>query len=319
MIKDHPLQTTLPTGFHTWVQVLTDWGVCSAFPVTDPPQCIEDRPELVAPFVVEVSAAIRDRQLRRRALEVALLREKVTEPAYAHAGGTNYRELCVAMQAAQDRYMATYCRRRASRDEDAVVELSMLRGEMERRQSAFQAARRAHRPQVEAVRASTARAYWAARSARGIPDTFFADAPSCSAPARMQRIHPPWWGGFLARLQEVFSHGHPADGCLLDQLQQLRRAATKMKLSAVLADWHQEHADRWGLYAAIHYRMLAIRAARKAVQVSTWFETQAPGFLANEAVRRALHADLATRLAQADPWAIVHSIHSTGWGEHGPN
>ena len=322
MIKYLSLHPTLPTGFYSWTQVLTDWAVSRAYLQTGRhPSCLADRPALAAALVAEVGAAIRQKQLMRRAVEIAVVQEAATEPAYDHAGGPAYLDLSAAMNAAQERYLEAYRRCRASADEAATAELVSLRTEMERRQTAFRSARRARESFVAATRTATVRAYWSARPVRGIPDTFFADAPPHTAAARMQRIHPPWWGAFLGRLQAPLAHGHPAAGCLLDILPQLRRDARRKKLSALLTEWHEAHADRWGLFSEIHYRMLARRAARKAAQVAAWFDASAPRYRTSEAVRFALHAELADRLAAADPWAVaVPTRYSGAWlSEHGPN
>ena len=69
MIKYLPLQPTLPNGFHSWTQVLTDWAVSRAYLQTGRhPSCLADRPALAAALVAEVGAAIRQKQLIRRAV-----------------------------------------------------------------------------------------------------------------------------------------------------------------------------------------------------------------------------------------------------------
>jgi hypothetical protein len=314
------LQPALPHGFVSWPQVLTDWGVTRAYlGNVRPPACLAGRPRLATAFVAEIGLSIRRIQLRQRVMEVTLLREKATEPAHESAGGTDYLELSAAMHAVQERYFAASRRCQGSADGVAAADLVSLRTEMTQRQSAFRSARQAHEPVVQAARADAARAYWSARPAPGIPDTFFADAPAHSAAARMARIHPAWWGAFFARLQKSLSHGHPADGHLLEVLPQLRRDARKLKLSVLLADWHRDHADRWGLYADIHYRMLSRRAARKGVQLTDWFRARARGYLTRKSVRFSLHAELAERLAAADPWTIPAHDPAALLSEHGPN
>jgi hypothetical protein len=315
------LQLTLPTGFHSWTQVLTDWGVSRAYQqAAHPPRCFAARPELAAPFVADVSAAIREKQLHRRAVQVALVCQSVTEPAHDRSGGTAYLDLRSAMGTAQDRYLSAYRTRHASDDGSTSPELNPLRAEMEQHQTAFLTARRRHEPFVQNTRAASARAYWSTLPARGLPDTFFADAAAHTAPARMQRIHPPWWGPFLGRLQHSFEHGHPAEGCLLDALPRLRQDAKKKTLAALITEWREENADRWGWYANTHYRMLSLRAAKKAAQVTTWFNARAPGYLTNEAVRLSLHTELADRLAASDPWSVSPpSGLNALFSEHGRN
>jgi hypothetical protein len=313
----HPI---LPVAYTSWTQVLTDWRVSSVYPVSDPPACLQDRLELAAPLVAAIAAFFRERQFQRHPGMVAMLQDQAAESVCAQAGGRVYADIAAAMQAAQDRYLSARCRR-STRSATAATKLARLRAEMEQHQTAFHAARRACEPKVASARSNAARQYWSANPAIDIPDTFFADAPVHSVPARLQRIHPPWWGGFLSRLQKSFSSGHPAEGRLLDELPRLRQERLHLKLSARLAEWHEAHADQWGLYTTIHYRMVADRAADKAAWVTAWFETTAPGYLADENRRLALHQSLMERLAAADPWAVaMPALHlSPGLSEHGPN
>lgn len=298
------MQPALPTGFHSWSQILTDWGVSRAYLQTArPPRCLADRPELAAPFVAEMSAAIRAKRLHRQAVQVAVVCQTVREPAYERTGGPGYVAVRSAMESAQDRYFGAYCARHGSSDDVPASELNRLGSEMERHQAAFHAVRRRHEPFVQETCAASARAYWSTRPVRGIPDTFFADVSPHTAAARMQRIHPPWWGLFFRWLQQSLAHGHLAEGLLLDELPHLRRAAKRKTLEALITEWREANADRWGWYTNVHYRMLSLRAVKKAGQVTRWFNTRAPGYLASEAVRLALHAELADRLATADPWS----------------
>ena len=298
------MQPTLPNGFDSWTQVLTDWGVTRAYPNASPPRCFKDRSELAAPFVAEIGAAIREKALVQSARQIALLHARVMESAYDQAGGSDYRATRRTMEAAQERYFAVWRARRAIPDESGSPELAALQGEKDQAQAAFHAARRRHEPFVRETQAAAARAYWSVRRVHGIPDTFFSDAALSSTPARMQRIHPPWWGVFFGRLQKPLAHGHPAEGYLLDALPQLRAMAIKKTLAAMIDEWHQENAQHWGWDRQAQDRMLAKRAGDKAGQLTRWFNARAPGYLTDRDVRRSLHADLAKRLAAADPWSV---------------
>lgn len=311
----HLLHPILPTGFNSWTQVLTDWGVSGAFRQAGVPRCFEQRPELAAPFVTEISAAIQDEQLFKRASHVALLQEQVTEPTYDRAGGSAFLGLRRAVEATQERYMQIY---RRCREGSNAPELVSAREEMERHQVQYTAARRALATEVKASRSAAARDFWANRPARGIPDTFFAHAPDHTAAARMQRLHPPWWGAFLGRLQQTLAHGHPAEGCLLDELPRLRAGAKLKTYEAMVIDWCNSHAEKWGWNRAPHHRMLALRAARKAKGVTTWFNSTAPGYLASEVERFSLHAALEECLEKADPWSVPRPS-TINNGIHGRN
>ncbi len=282
------------------------------------PHCFKDQPELAAPFVAEVGAAILQKQLLQHSPKVLLLQEQVTEPAYEHAGGSSYRETRRAMESAQTRYFKIYCRHRAGKQ---LSDLDPARNEMERHQAAFQALRCANQPAIQQIRADAAKAYWDERSSEGISDTFFADATPNTAAARLQRLHPPWWGKFHRGLQLRLNHGHPAEGYLLDALPQLRADAIKKKYEAVIDEWCEANAIQWGWDGKCHYRMRVLRGSKKAKQLEAWFKAVAPDYLTDAAVRHSMHTDLNTCLSEVDPWPVPISansgaIHFSGHGRN---
>ncbi len=314
------LDPTLPIGFDSWTQVLSDWAVQQAFSRSKLPGCFKGRSDLAVPFVSAIGAAIRRKQLDRRATETALVVQQVTEPTYDRLGGTEYREVRAAMEDAQDRYFEFWRNQRPTDSEADSPQLVALRAAMERNQTAFERVRRRHEREVQETGAKAVRAHWADRQVRGFPDTFFADAAQHSVAARMQRIHPPWWGAFLGRLQRPLSHGHPAEGFLLDVRPRLRIAARKKTLAALIDEWRAEHNDRWGWYGKAFDWVLAERADRKAKELVRWCNARAPGYLARNAVRRSLDAELAELLAAADPWPVPLPERRFGqWSEYWRN
>lgn len=98
------MTSALPPGFVSWTQVLTDWAVSRAYTGAGQPECFKGHPELAVPFVTVISAAIREKQLRRNALEAIMVQEQATEPAYDEVGGPAYLHLREAMEAAQNEY-----------------------------------------------------------------------------------------------------------------------------------------------------------------------------------------------------------------------
>ena len=68
-------------------------------------------------------------------------------------------------------------------------------------------------------------------------------------------------------------------------MPRLRQDATKKTFEALIGEWHEAHADQWGWYGRTHHRMLALRSARKAAQLTGWLHAFAPGYLTTEAVR----------------------------------
>ncbi|MDI1335885.1 MAG: hypothetical protein PSU94_06840 [Lacunisphaera sp.] len=282
------------------------------------PLCFEERPALAAPFVAEVGAVILHKQLLQHSSKVLLLKEQVTEPAYEHAGGPAYREVCRAMESAQERFLKVYCRHRAG---EPVTGLDSLREEMEQHQTAFQSLRQTNEAVIQHTRREAVRAYWSKRAVEGIPDTFFADVAPHMASARLHRLHPPWWGKFHRGLQVRLKPGHPAEGYLLDVLPRLRAQATKHKYDAVVTDWCAAHATGWGWDGKTYHRMLVRRGAKKLRQLETWFNVVAPGYLTDPALRHSLHAALGACLAKADPWLmpVPSGVGDFHFGGHGRN
>ncbi len=316
------LETPLPTGFNSWTQILTDWAVSRVWLAAKVPLCLEGRPALAAPFVVEIGAAIRKRQLHRWASQLDFAQQQVTEPAFDKAGGPAYQSLRDEMESAQSDYFSGWCAQRPGKAK-APESVDALRSRMERLQGAFEATRLRTERAAKKARRAAAKAFWASRDPRVITDTYFADEPMHAVTARLSRIHPPWWGAFHHRLQQVFSHGHPAVGHLLDELPGLRRQATKLTVEATVSDWWQTNQARWGQFVEDEpqYRMLSQRAEKKARELILWFDATAPGYLVDQAVRVSLQADLMERLCVADPWSVPtpDSRSMLPWGEHGRN
>lgn len=319
------LQPKLPRGFNSWTQVLADWAVSRAWLDTKTPPCLKDRPELAAPFVTEVSAAIRHRQLHRWVGRLDFAQERVTEPAFEEAGGPAYLALRTEMESAQQAYCSAWSAQRSERADESEAVVTLQR-RMEQLQADFDKMQRQHKSHVEKIRRETAKAFWATRNPCVITDTYFADEPMRATTARMARIHPPWWGAFHRRLQQAFARGHPAEGYLHDALPGLRRKATKgskLKLEGTVALWWETNQQRWGWYAKKepHYRVLSDRAGDKADDLIDWVDSTAPGYLSDQTVRVSLHAALTERLREADPWSVPapDGRSMLVWSEHGLN
>ncbi len=301
------MQPTLPIGFDSWAEVLTDWQVRRAFVAAGSPRCLSDRPELAAPFVCEISRLIRERQLHERPREAAFQRAALEEPAYEGIGGADYLSVRTAMEAAQEHYI----RRRGD---------GAARAEMELHQADFYTCRGRHRQAVEQRQATGVREYWDRNPGRGLPDDFFATNSFDFIPARMSRIEPAWWWrSFFQKLQSAFAGFHAADGRFLDELPAMRARAKKKKLAAEIAEWCLAHSESWGWDGPGHYRMLANRAGAKASEQLDWLNRIAPGCSETSAVRESLHARLAEHLALLDPWARYCAGHPDQRSEHWRN
>ncbi len=322
MLYFRRLETPPAAGFNSWTQILTDWAVSRVWLASATPRCLEGRPDLATPFVAEIGAAIRQRQLHRWAAQVDLAQAQATEPALDTAGGPAYLALRDEMESAQSDFISAW-RAQPAVDAGGPKAVDALQSRMRQLQEAFKDIRLRNESAVNQARRAAAEAFWTSRNEGVIPDTYFADEPVHAVAARIARIHPPWWGDFHRRLQQVFSQGHPANGCLLDALPGLRRQATKMTMEATVNGWWQSNHARWGRPAGDEpqYRMLSQRAEKKARELVCWFEATAPGYLSDPAKRATLHADLTERLREADPWSVAApgSRMQLPWGEHGVN
>jgi|GEM_PF-989747 len=313
VIQYRPLQLTLPTGFDSWAQVLTDWRVSRAFEASPLPRCFNAEPELAAPFVAAISRAINDRQLRHLSPELMLLRQRVVEPTYDRAGGPSYIELRNSMEVAQARYFTEHHHR-------APVFPITLPAEVCDLQTAFFAARQRLAAEVERVERAAARAYWKAHPRHGIADDFFDDAANDSVPAMMARVEAAWWWrSFFTRLQAKSKRHHAADGRLLDALPSLRAQARKTTLAAQIARWSESAAADWGWRGGTHYRRLAEYADRKAQSTVAWFEQRAPGYLGTPRIRCALDTRLNLFLTELDPHTRLLAAERDSLSEHWRN
>ncbi len=310
----HP---ALPAVFDSWARVLTDWKVIGVFKSCPRVTCFANHPELAAPLVAEIGAAIREKQLRRRPVAVAIERETVTEPTYDRLGGPSYIELRHQMEAAQARYIRRLRSATTSADSDSPA---TLHAAMAHLQSDFTLVRRRHEPLVEQARTASVRAFWAAHPARELRDDFFDDLPSHHAISRLSRVAPAWWWrNCFARLQKRLARRHAADGCFLDALPSLRAHATKKTLAALISEWCTDRRDGFGWEGPGHYRMLGDRAEAKAKTVTDWFDQRAPGYLTDEHVRESLHLQLAGTLAARDPLEKIIAAERRGLSAHWRN
>lgn len=311
------MQPILPNGFDSWAQVFTDWRVSRAFDASPVPRCLAHHPELAAPFVAEIGAAIRAKQLHRRPVEAMIRREAVVELTHDLLGGPDYVTLRAAMEAAQE----THVRGPRSGASDREVDFNQsLRAEVDRFQSAYFAMRQRHEALVEQARHAAVRDYWASIRTRGLDDDFFDDLPADFVAARMSRIAPAWWWrSFFTNLQTECAEHHAADGCLVDSIPTLRTGARKKKLAARIGEWCEARADDWGWDAPRHYRMLALRAEPKATALANWFERRAPGYLGDQQIRQSLHACLTLALGRLDPMATILATKRNDLSEHWRN
>ena len=317
VIQYGPLQLTLPTGFDSWAQVLTDWRVSRAFDAVPLPKSFLAEPNLAAPFVAAMSRAICARQLGPPPLELRIMRERVVEPAFDRVCGRTYVELRGAMEAAQRQH---FSRHRAECPRDSARREFTLPAAVCNMQAEFFAYRRRNAGAIEREQRAVTRVYWRTHPRHGIADDFFADAPSDSVPARMARVDPMWWWrAFFTRLQAKSKRHHAAAGRFLDALPSLRTRARKTTLAAQIAEWSDTAAVDWGWRGVDHYRRLSDYAAEKAHDMVAWFDQRAPGYRTTVQTRHALDARLAQFLAEQDPNERLLAAERASVGEHWRN
>lgn len=128
-----------------------------------------------------------------------------------------------------------------------------------------------------------------------LPEGFFAHAPETGAIAAMRARFDIWWALFLHSLRSVLRETNPSYARLLQALPQLRadasRPGQKFVLTALVQQWREANAARFGLLKDIHFPVVEQRAFVKHRQVQDWFAHHAPGYNA-EAATSALYAAL---------------------------
>lgn len=288
-----------------WPEVLTDWCAIRALEQAGVPVILRNAGEVQAAFISEVSAYLRFRALHLREAQAEACLDAATEAVFADMGGPAYRALRGAFEATQGAYLNTLIRpRRESRDlahrtvpaEDATQLCTKLQ-ECERQLVAY---RRRADPAARLARRRAAQTYWAAVAQCRIPEDFFRSAPSKSALMEMPLHCATWWGLYVRWLGRVVARSNPAYCRLLQALPQLQAEAAQpgqvLTLAGLVREWREANAERFGLLQDIHFPVLEQRAFAKHAFVTEWFETRAPGYKTDPAVREAAARRLYLRL-----------------------
>lgn len=146
------------------------------------------------------------------------------------------------------------------------------------------------------------RTYWSTVANNRIPEDIFRDAPSGSAMAELPRLFPTWWALFVRKLGYFFNRCDPTYSRLLEELPRLRAEAVRPRqvlvLSALVQQWREANAERFGLLTDLHYPVIEQRAWAKHAAVTQWFEAQAPGFKTSAEIRAAATAQLYAAFAR---------------------
>lgn len=269
------------------------------------PPILQNSGEVQAAFIAEVSAYLRFRALHQREAQVAALLEAVTETAPNDAGGSVGREVRTALKSTHSASAPSIT---LKRQETRGTAGSTYRGESptglsERLQECewqLDAHHRRAEPAVRSARRRAAETYWAAVTQCRIPEDFFREAQPNSALAGMPANCATWWGLFVRWLGRVVARSNPSYCRLLQALPQLQAEAARpgqiLTLAGLVEEWREANAERIGLLQEIHFPVLEQRAYEKHRFVTEWFQTRAPGYMTDPAVREAAARRLYLRL-----------------------
>ncbi len=281
-----------------WPVVLTDWCVIRALAASGWPEELASFAGAQAAFVSEVSAYLRFRALDLREAEAETRVLAAIEAVYRRSGGAEYGAAKEALEMTQSGYLIAL-RRTSDGVSRLAVELRRCEWRLDRaRHPLADEARRAGRVSAEI--------YWKAVGACRVPEGFFANVPASGAIALMRARFDLWWVLFLRSLRSVLRETNPSYCRLLQALPALReessRPGQKFVLAALVQDWREANAERFGLLKDIHFPVLEQRSITKYDAVNAWFDHHARGYKHDERVRetavRALYAGLESVLSE---------------------
>ncbi len=274
-----------------WPKVLTDWCVIQALGKAGWPERLRGSGGSQAAFVAEVSRYLKFRGLDLRELEAENLVLTTIESVYAAAGGSSYFAAKQKAEAAQSEYFSALGR--STRDSIGVLQIigepKRLQARFHSRQRDLDACRRQFANIARSAAHQAAMTYWERVSACRLPEGFFAHVPEDGAIAAMRARFDIWWALFLQSLRSVLRETNPAYAHLLQALPHLRAAAArpgqKFVLTALVQEWREANAKRFGFFKDIHFPVVEQRAFVKYRDVENWFDHHAPGYQHDAAAR----------------------------------
>lgn len=280
-----------------WPAVLTDWCVIQALGKAGWPQRLGDSGVLQAAFVAEVSWYLRFRALYLRELEAENLILGTIELVFAEMGGGKYAAAKEQTETAQSEFLSALGR--STRDSMGILQIvgepKRLQERMHLRAQNLDTCRRPLSTIARNAAHRAATAYWRQVSTCRLPEGFFAHAAETGAIAAMRARFDIWWALFLHSLRAVLRETNPSYARLLQALPHLRvdaaRPGQKFVLTALVQQWREANAARFGLLKDIHFPVVEQRAFVKNRQVQDWFGHHAPGY-DHEAATAALYAAL---------------------------
>lgn len=290
-----------PSTQPDWPQILAEWSVIRALDEKAGwPGPLKESPAAKAAFVAEAASYVRLRALEWREAEAEARVLSAIDSVYEQHLGTEYwlikaggAEFWIddspsAPGAVPSRNFvaAEHCTvlTHATEPDDSQLAVAY---------KAWQAGRR------------IAVEYWRGVAACRVPEGFFAEAPADGALAIMRARFDLWWALFVRALRTVLGEANPSYARMLQALPRLRADARhpgqKYVLTALVQEWREANAERYGLLQDIHFPVLQRRADGKLRSVNAWFEHHAPGFKNDAAARDTAAEVLGQILASAQP------------------
>jgi len=271
------------------------------------PESLGHTDEVRAAFVSEVCT-----HLRARTLEIPEAKAEehgwtAAEQVVAQTFGSEYHQTQKAQESSRDDYFKALRQWKAAAGELTVEtpELIAREARMRRDEERLEELRREAEPAAGAARRRAMRTYWCANASRRIPEDIFMDAPSGGAIADLPWRFPTWWGGFVQKLGHFYTRCDPAYARLLQELPHLRAQAERPRqvfvFSALVRQWREANAERFGLLNDIHYPVVEQRAWAKYVNVQEWFDARARGYKRDPDVRQSAAERLYAALDKSPP------------------
>lgn len=291
-----------PSTQPDWPHVLAEWSVIRALDEKAGwPEPLKESPAAKAAFVAEAASYVRLRALDWREAEAEARVLSAIDAVYEQHLGTEYWLIkagdaefwfddapsapgavpsCNFVAAEH----CTVLTSRATEPDDSQLAVAY---------KAWQAGRR------------IAVEYWRGVAACRVPEGFFAEAPADGALAIMRARFDLWWALFVRALRTVLGEANPSYARMLQALPRLRADARhpgqKYVLTALVQEWREANAERYGLLQDIHFPVLQRRAEGKLRSVNAWFEHHAPGFKNDAAARDTAAQALGQILDSAQP------------------
>ncbi len=263
-----------------------------------------------AAFVLEASAYLRLHALALREAEVQTRMAVAAEAAFEQVGESFYAHPRDAFEKAQTNCLLGIAQAARSPAKTPAQNPNPVGPQLAQCWLELDRLRRRAEPTARQARRRVAEDYWAQVGGCRLPEDFFASAQPGGVLARLPQRLPIWWGRFVQALHDVLQRTNPSYCRIMEQLPQLRRDAARpgqrFVLSALVENWRQENAERFGLFEEIHFPMLERRSLQKLAAVAAWFDARVPGFKSDPSIRERARRQLYERLGCVAPDDFHH-------------